>query len=252
MVAMLKRLVRPFKNRYTSLYRTLVPENRIYHKVSYSFEGEDMLLSRMFKNQRNGFYVDVGAYHPQMYSNTYHFYLQGWKGINIDAMPGSMKIFNKIRKNDINLEIPISDTKETLTYYTFNHTNLNGFSKELAVERDGWKVGDWEVKLISETKLQTLTLSEILDKYLPPNQTIDFLSVDVEGLDYEVLRSNDWKKYRPKIVLVEDLEMLVLNQNENKIPLFMYEQGYQFFSKCGYTLVFKREDFKIVADGMTT
>lgn len=249
MFQFLKTLFRPFKHTANSLYRAVFPAKLpTYHKLSYSHEGEDMLLARIFLQQTNGFYVDIGAYHPQSYSNTYYFYLQGWKGINIDAMPGSMEIFKKIRPNDINLEIPISDTKQILTYYTFNYPNLNGFfSKETAAERDNWKVGDWEAKITSEIELQTFTLSEVLDEYLPHNQTIDFLNIDVEGLDYQVLKSNDWKKYRPKIVLIEDLEVLTISKRqESAISLFMDEQGYQFYGKGVYTLIFKREDFKIL------
>jgi FkbM family methyltransferase len=231
MIATLKKTVRPFKNRAMNLYRRLVPEKApIYHKLSYSHEGEDMILARIFYNQNKGFYVDVGAHHPQRYSNTYYFYSLGWKGINIDAMPGSMKIFNQIRPNDINLEIPLSDSKQNLTYYLFNHSNLN-----------------WEVKLVSEIELQTSTLSEVLEQYVSPEQDIDFLNIDVEGLDYEVLKSNDWTKYRPKIVLIEELEMVTLDQiNKAKVSAFMYEQGYQLYGKSGYTLIFKREDFRII------
>jgi FkbM family methyltransferase len=248
MIPTLKTIARPFKNKAISLYRTIVPEKSpVYHRLSYAQEGEDMILARIFYHQPNGFYVDVGAYHPQMISNTYYFYLQGWRGINIDAMPGSMDSFNKIRPNDINLEIPLSDTKQNLTYYKFNHSNLNGFSKKISEQRDGCSVGDWEVKLISEIELQTSTLSEVLDKYLPPAQTIDFLNVDVEGLDYEVLKSNNWQKYRPKIVLVEVLETLIIEEiKQAPIPAFMYEQGYQLYGKSGYTLIFKRDDFQVI------
>ena len=102
-----------------------------YALKSYSQEGEDMILRRLFENQTKGFYVDVGAHHPIRFSNTYFFYKKGWRGINIDAMPGSMKLFNKIRPRDINIEKAISDKKEVLTYYVFNDPALNGFSKKL-------------------------------------------------------------------------------------------------------------------------
>jgi len=72
-----------------------------YALKSYSQEGEDMILRRLFEKQLTGFYVDVGAHHPKRFSNTYFFYKQGWHGINIDAMPGSMKLFEKIRPRDI-------------------------------------------------------------------------------------------------------------------------------------------------------
>lgn len=243
----LKKIFKPFKNRAESLYQTVFPKKHpIYPKLSYSQEGEDMILSRMLGIRDNGFYIDVGAFHPQIYSNTYYFYLQGWKGINIDARPGSMGIFKKIRPNDINLEVPISDRKQVLTYHSFDKPELNGFSKELSKGRDGLKIGDWEAKLISEIKLQTSTLSEVLDEHLSCYQNIDFLNVDVEGLDYQVLKSNNWEKYRPKLVSVEDLEMSLTTQDtESKITSFMYKQGYQFYSKAVNTLIFKREDFQI-------
>src|SRR5574341_354761 len=73
-----------------------------YAMKSYSQEGKDMILRRIFGNVENGFYVDVGAYHPKRFSNTFYFYKKGWSGINIDAMPGSMKFFTKMRSRDIN------------------------------------------------------------------------------------------------------------------------------------------------------
>ena len=88
-----------------------------YATKSYSQEGEDMILKRLFGGQKFGFYVDVGAHHPKRFSNTYYFYKKGWRGINIDAMPGSMIAFDKLRPRDINIERPISDKKQILTYY---------------------------------------------------------------------------------------------------------------------------------------
>ena len=82
-----------------------------YALKSYSQEGEDMILMRLFENQKMGFYVDVGAHHPKRFSNTYFFYKLGWKGINVDAMPGSMTAFNRIRARDINIEKPVSNKK---------------------------------------------------------------------------------------------------------------------------------------------
>ena len=150
-----------------------------YALKSYSQEGEDMILRRMFEGQKTGFYVDVGAHHPKRFSNTYFFYKMGWMGINIDAMPGSMKLFNKVRPKDINLEKAISDKKQILTYYIFNEPALNGFSKELSEERDG--KSNYFIKLTKD--IETVTLDEILDNYLPKNQEIDFLSIDAEGIE---------------------------------------------------------------------
>src|SRR5690554_5496726 len=83
-----------------------------HYKINYSQEGEDQVLKRIFENQNSGFYVDIGAYHPFKYSNTMHFYRQGWRGINIDASKNSMVEFNKHRPKDINIELAVSDQIE--------------------------------------------------------------------------------------------------------------------------------------------
>lgn len=207
---------------------------------SYSQEGEDMILRRIFDKKKNGFFVDVGAYHPKKFSNTYYFYKLGWKGINIDAMPGSMKKFNPIRKRDINLEIPVSSKKQTLTYYAFNEPALNSFNKELSYSRNG-KDG---YKIIFEKDIETFTLSEILDKYLPKEiKEIDFMSIDVETFDFDVLKSNNWDKYKPLIVLIEDLYFRINDLSTSQIYGFLKDFNYDFFAKTVNTHFFKRNDF---------
>jgi FkbM family methyltransferase len=162
--------------------------------IAFSQEGEDLILNRIFSGKHQGFYIDIGAHHPVRFSNTYLFYKMGWRGINIDAMPGSMKPFQKHRSRDINLEVPINSTSTEIDFYIFNDPALNGFSKELSLKRDS----ESEIFKIEKTlKLKTYRLDEILNKHLPKNQPIDFMSVDVEGLDLEVLKSNNWEKYRP-------------------------------------------------------
>jgi FkbM family methyltransferase len=198
-----------------------------YSVRSYSQEGEDMILRRIFEKQDRGFYVDVGAHHPRRFSNTYYFYKSGWRGINIDAMPGSMKTFNKDRPKDINLEIPVSSKKEKLTYYAFSDPALNGFSEDLSRKRDA----EGENKIIFTKELQAVPLKEILSRYLPQDTQIGFLSVDVEGMELDVLQSSDWSRYRPKVVLVEQ-RMISLGQSEaSEIAQFMRSNGYLPYAK---------------------
>lgn len=202
----------------------------------YAQDGEDIILKEYLSGKENGFYVDIGAHHPMRFSNTHLFYKKGWKGINIDAMPGSMKLFNKIRKRDVNLEIGISEKEDISTYYMFNEPGLNGFSKELSIERDS----DKNYKIIGKKEIKTFPLSIILDKYLQKNQKIDFMNIDVEGLDLQVLKSNNWDKYKPEFVLVE-----ITNTDLNKIqkdPTYIYltEKGYKLVAKTYRTCIFKR------------
>ncbi|TDG12755.1 FkbM family methyltransferase [Seongchinamella unica] len=158
----------------------------------------------------------MGAHHPKRFSNTYLFYKKGWSGINIDAMPGSMELFNRFRIRDINLELAIGQVLDELDYQMFNEPALNGFSRESGEERNA-QISPYEIEKV--IKVLVVPLAEVLDRYLPDRQLIDFLSVDVEGFDLEVLKSNDWENYRPKYVLVEVLRsglQEVLNSATNK------------------------------------
>lgn len=205
--------------------------------VSYSQEGEDCILARIFNEIETGFYVDIGAHHPKRFSNTNKFYKKGWRGINIDAMPTSMKAFKKERPNDINLEIGISKENRVLTYYMFNEPALNTFSKEEANKKDGIK----NYKIIEERKVSTYPLKEVLDKYLANSKRIDFMTIDVEGLDLEVVESNDWNKYRPNIVLVEDLKKhkLIELPLKSDVYKFLNSNGYELIARTFNTLFFK-------------
>ena len=206
--------------------------------VSYSWsqEGEDLVLSRIFENKNTGFYVDVGAHHPKRFSNTYLFYKRGWRGINIDAMPGSMHSFNKARPRDINLELGIAELRNKLDYYIFNEPALNGFSRDLSQQRHA---ADSAYLISDVIKIDVMPLREVLHQYLPCGQSIDFMSVDVEGLDFQVLKSNDWNRYRPTYVLAETLESSLHEIERSEIGKFMLDEGYVLYAKCLNTVFFK-------------
>ncbi len=202
---------------------------------SYSQQGEDMVLRCLLQSRRYGFFVDVGAHHPQRYSNTYHFYRAGWRGINIDATPGSMRLFTRLRPRDTNLEMAIGDAATPLTYYLFNEPALNGFSKELpeSLATSG------RFRVVSELTLIPHTLAEVLSKHVPKGQPIDFLTVDAEAFDVEVLKSNDWSVFRPSLVVAEDNAVLHVGQLEaSKLFAFMTKQGYRLCAKTMHSLVF--------------
>ncbi|MFC1462582.1 FkbM family methyltransferase [Verrucomicrobiota bacterium] len=208
---------------------------------SYSLEGEDMILRRHFWSRRTGFYVDVGAHHPKRFSNTYYFYERGWRGINIDAMPGSSRAFQRLRPRDVTVEAAVSDKKEILKYYSFTDPALNGFSDELSAERHQ-SSGH---RLLGATDIETQPLAEILDLHMPADTQIDFMSIDVEGLELAVLKSNNWERYRPGILAVETLNFDLKSMDENDTYTFLRDQGYNLFAKTFVTLFLNRSDVPI-------
>lgn len=209
-----------------------------YSIKSYSQEGEDIILKRIFGDKKDGFFVDVGAHHPKRFSNTYFFYKLGWHGINIDAMPGSMILFNTLRPRDINIEIPISSKKEILTYYAFNEPALNGFSEGLSQQRNGLR----RYKIVSTQKMETSTLSNVLSEHLARGQKIDFMSIDVEGLDLEVIKSNDWDNFRPKIILVEMLNNSLEDFMSDDVCVYLKDKNYNLYAKTVNTAFFRCND----------
>lgn len=208
----------------------------IYKNDSYSQEGEDLILDRIFDSKKNGFYIDIGAHHPFRFSNTYKFYKRGWRGINIDAMPGSMKLFSQTRSRDINIECGIAKKEEKLKYFIFNEKALNTFS---IIEAESKNNLD-NYKILKVEEIMTKPLSSILTEYLPDNVKIDFITIDVEGLDIEVLESFDLNKYKIPFILVEDLisdldEILI----SSKSYKYLKSYNYKIIAKTKNTLIYK-------------
>jgi FkbM family methyltransferase len=203
---------------------------------SYSQEGEDMILRRIFHEKPVGFYVDVGAHHPRRFSNTYYFYRRGWSGINIDATPGSMRLFRRWRPRDINLEMAIGSEEAELVFFMFNESALNTFDAALARSRD-----QGLYRIVREQRIPVQSLAAVLEAYLPAHRPIDFLSVDVEGMDLNVLQSHDWERVRPECVLVECFGVNLLDLARESVYQFMCERSYQAVAKTANTVIFKRE-----------
>lgn len=210
----------------------------LYKKNYYSQDGEDVVLYSFYEAnpEYKGFYVDIGALHPFRFSNTQLFYEKGWRGINIDATPGSMKEFEKYRPEDINIEIGISNEAKDLIFYSFKEPALNSFNKEISKERisKGWE-------LDKEIIVKTQSINDVLAKYISSNKTIDFLTIDVEGLDFEILQSLDWMKYAPKFLLVEELNYVnkdIIGYEKSDMYQFLNSMGYVIIGRTKRTLIF--------------
>lgn len=207
-----------------------------YSVLSFAQEGEDRILMRLLEHIQHGYYVDVGAHHPQRFSNTQAFYLRGWRGINIDPAPGMRALFNRLRPHDTNLELAAGEPG-TRTYYRFAESALNGFDRDLSEQRHA------EGHLIVERlQVPTVPLRVLLERYMPLSTPIDFLNVDVEGLDLEVLRSNDWETYRPRFVLAEDrVARHGDGASHSEIMGFLAGQDYRLIARTMNTLICERK-----------
>lgn len=213
------------------LFLVSVLKNKLINKYingSFSQKGEDLILERIFKGKKKGYYVDVGANDPDFYNNTKKFYLKGWKGINIEPNP---ILFNKFlidRKRDISLNVGIGKRTGTAIFYEFEVNSLSTFSKK--DKENKVKVG---YKLKKEYKIKIYRLENIVRKYC--KKKVDFITIDTEGLDYEVLQSNNWKTFRPKAVCVETgdvwsvLSGRLRNNKKKIIDKFMLNKGYKVF-----------------------
>jgi FkbM family methyltransferase len=220
------------------LLNKILPTYYFESSRSYSQDGEDMILKALFEQRKGykGFYVDVGAHHPVRFSNTKFFYKKGWRGINIEPTPSAIKAFQIFRKRDINLNIGIGPKRGELTFYCFNEPALNSFSKEVS---EKIHQNDSKYQIIRELPIPVLPLSEVFDQHLPKGQSIDFISIDVEGLDYQVLLSNNWDKYQPEVVLVEE-NVDVDEIGKSPIYQFLKAKGYNFFAKTLRTCIYKK------------
>jgi len=217
---------------------------------SFSHCGEDRTLLYLFKKFPRGFFVDVGAYHPQTSSNTFLLYQRGWRGINIDALPGAMVPFLRARPEDINLEVAISEKEETLTYYKIGDkpNEMNGFSFEFQSNLyEDFGIKENEVQRIP---MPARPLSSVLDEYLPGGRSIQLLTIDVEGMELRVLASNNWDKYRPVVIMTEHHQEMDSSIYDLPICEFLRQKSYRLICKLPNELIFLHNDFRLNKSGM--
>jgi len=207
------------------------------YRRSYAQEGEDVVVSSFLPDgpRHSGFFVDVGAHHPVRFSNTWMLYRKGWRGINIDPTPGSMRRFRWLRTRDINVEIGVGLEESLRTLYCFNESALNTFDPNVARDRATVK----PYRIVKEVQVPVEPLSVVLERHLPRGQQIDLLSVDVEGLDLAVLSSNDWVRHLPKVVLVEDAKFDLNYPSESGIYSLLVAKGYAIVAILPRTKIYQ-------------
>lgn len=212
-------------------FNILFKKNK-YRKISYSYGSVDLLLEHIFKNQSHGFYIDIGCQHPVMNNNTYLLYKKGWNGINIDLDKKNIDLFNFYRKRDLNINFAISSREgERELFFYHDKSAINTLEKSVANHQRA------QVKEIK--KVKTKTLNSIIENSKFNDLTIDFLSIDVEGHELDVIKGFDLKKYKPKVVIIEflDLSLKKLEIKNLNIKNFLKSEIYQYMIDRNYTLV---------------
>ena len=210
-------------------------------KKSYSGNHVDLIVEELFKNKKKGIYIDVGCRHPFISNNTYKLYKKGWEGINIDLDYTFIDSFDFHRPKDCNIQVGVSDRigKQNM-YFHHERSSINTLE-----ESRGHRA--------KETKnIEITTLNNIIENSKFFDQEIDFVSIDVEGFELNVLKGFDIKKYKPKILTIEYIDPTMkeeefYHQNidnilNSKVYKFMKNNNYHFVQWLHSDLIFVSSD----------
>lgn len=190
---------------------------------------EDVFVNRIFKNYKKGFYVDVGAYHPYKGSLTCLLYKKGWRGMNIDLSKVSIDLFKIARKNDINLNCAISKKNGRIFYYENSSINQqNSLFKQNKKQK--------------RVQIKSFKFSEIQKKY--NINKIEYLNIDTEGNELEVLESINFKKSKPILISVEDNGFNLNKKTKLQKINYLKKKNYQLINIIGVTMFFLNKQYK--------
>jgi FkbM family methyltransferase len=210
--------------------------------ISYAQNGEDVLLARLFGRQRDGFYLDVGANDPTDFSLTKHFYDRGWHGVNVEPVPDAYARLRAERPRDTNLNLGVAARRGDRSFYeVVGQSVLSTFSAEQAALYRA------EGRPVVERPVHVLSLAEVCAAHV--QRPIDFLSIDVEGLEREVLAGGDWERWRPRVVVVEATRPnTTLPAHQEWEPLLL-EAGYLFAYFDGLNRFYVRGEEPALLEG---
>lgn len=189
--------------------------------ISYAQCGEDIYLDRCFKGKGSGFYIDIGASHPVTSNPTYHFYQMGWSGINVEPTPFRLSELKRARPRDMNIGCAISK-KTGVSNFNIT-TSADHISSLGKISDDLISSHNCSVK---EIQVEVMSLSELCEQYVEGD--IDFLKIDVEGSEHDVLIGANWIKWRPKVVLVESVDAATKEPNWNIWEYILLSNNYLF------------------------
>ena len=188
--------------------------NEIPKFQSFSEYFEDLILFTIVSDIKNGFYIDVGAYDPNIVSVTKAFYLWSWNGINIEPQSNQIELFKKERPNDINLQLVMDKNEGNITFY---------FAGQCSTVKE-----KYAKKLNQSVNIKMDTLENICRKFVPKGREVDFCKIDVEGNERDVLLGYDFKNYRPKVFCIESTIPLSFIPNHQLLEDILILNNYTF------------------------
>ena len=214
-------------------------KNKSFPKLSYSQSGEDLIIRFVFDNLeiKNPSYIDIGAYDPYEYSNTAIFYKDGSRGINLEPLPDQYQKFLIDRKEDINLNIAISDKTGETDFSIMPNKKLSRMVNYTGKDETS------SVSQRSIIKIKTTTIMSVLQNYC--NKTLpDFLSIDTEGSDLQILKSIDYNYYSPHLICIETMTHSQKRGGSKKIDEifdFLESKGYFVYANTYINSIFVRK-----------
>lgn len=222
---MLKKILRTLH----ILHSIYIKHKFFIKKKSYAMNNEDTAVLNYFKDRKNGFYVDVGCYHPIHRNNTHLLHKQNWSGINIDTSQFSIDLFNYMRPKDLNYNCAISDKNENIKL--FYQKELSQLSTTEKGQAESVFQGN-----IKEKEMQAFTLDEVLNRDRYKKSKIDFLDIDVEGADLKVLKGLSFDKFKPELICIEIHEKEV---ELSEIYKFLVDKKYELIWSGIFSHIFK-------------
>jgi hypothetical protein len=220
------------RRRFTS-FRTAIRAGHV--QPSFAQLGEDGVLWWLFHDRLNGFYVDIGCHHPHRFSNTARLHhCNGWSGLNVDIDAGAIAAFQVERPNDINLCMGVAGVAGMRDATFFHEGAVNSLVPGAAQDPH------WAALLKETRRVEVQPLSQILLQNLPTDRRIDFLNIDAEGLDFEVLNSNDWAKFQPEVVAIESHGFDLAEPRNDATYRLLTEIGYKLLAHVVVTSIYRR------------
>lgn len=206
---------------------------------SYAQYGEDVLIYNLFKKLgfENPTYIDIGAHHPYEISNTALFYMSGCRGTNVEANPNLIEAFYKERPDDRNICCGVgAENGEAPFYMIDDRSGRNSFKKERV---DMFLENNPDFSLQKTENIKIRTLSDIMDEI---GEIPDYMSIDIEGMEYEVLSHYDLKNCGPIVITLEVMRGNV--EYGRKVIEMMESTGYFMYFKIYSNVTFIREKYR--------